>query len=142
MSSLSRIKIKVSRAFTLLEVMVALFILSVALGSIIYRITAMKASAARMQNTTIAHWVALNRVTMLRLSEGWPSTGTDKGSDEIAGRKMWWIIRTTDTPNKMLRKVTVEVYKAEKRSDSQMLTSLTHYMVDPSALSAGRSGIK
>ncbi len=125
-----------NRGFTLLEVLVAVFILATSLGAIIYRTSSMSANAARLQDMTFGHWVAMNKMVELRLENAWPNSGSSDDDMEMVGRKWGLIVRTTDTPHKQIRRVAIEVYETEDRNEDEMVTELIGYLVNPAALSS------
>ena len=59
-------KVTAERGFTLLEVMVAMAIIAVVLTGLIRLTMAGTANRAQLEERTLAHWVALNRVAELR----------------------------------------------------------------------------
>lgn len=103
--------------FTLIEILVALAIVALALGAVVaetgHYITAM----ARMQDRTLGHWIAVDRVTEAQLSGTWPSTGNTDGTVEFAGREWLWTLRVSETPNENMRRLDVEVRAASDESD-------------------------
>ena len=82
---------KKNTGFTLLEVMVALFIVAVALGGAIKVIGNASQNAARLADRTFANWVALNQMAELRIKGEWPRVGETKGEQEMSGRTWSWL---------------------------------------------------
>lgn len=97
------------RGFTLLEVLVALAVLSLAL------MAAMKGSgqvinnSTRLKERTLAHWVAMNRAAELELATTWPELGTSRGRATMAKREWLWTVRTEKTPDPDIRHAAVAV---------------------------------
>ncbi|MBW6520650.1 MAG: type II secretion system minor pseudopilin GspI [Desulfoarculaceae bacterium] len=102
------------KGFTLLEILVALAVLSIAL------MAALKSSGVAIQNTsalkerTLAHWVMLNRVAELELDRRWISLGTTRGKTLMAGQTWYWVISTEKTPDPDIRMAEVSVGLGEK----------------------------
>jgi general secretion pathway protein I len=112
--------------FTLLEVMMALSIVSIALVAIIGLMGNYVRNLQGLQEQTFAHWVAMNRVVELQLADAWSETSKEKkGEDETSLFPMRWIQITSETPYEQMRKVEIEVY--DQRGD-EPLTRLTTYV--------------
>ena len=103
------IKSKHKNGFTLIEVLVAMVIVSLALLAATKVVSGVTHSAIDLQDITIAQWVAMNKVVELRLAKSLPKTGRTNGRDEMAGRDWRWDIIVTETPYPKLREVRVEV---------------------------------
>ncbi len=113
-------------AFTLIEIMVALAIITIALGAIIQSTTASTRNAAYLRDKTVAGWVAMNQISLLRARREWNSASNKTGTVEMAGKEWLWKmkIRKTDDPN--MRRLEVDVFAAD--DDANALASLTGFM--------------
>lgn len=78
------------KAFTLVEVLVALVIVAFGTLAIAKQIGQSARNARLVQAKTFATWIAMNKVTELRLVEGVPDAGRDDGEIEFAGREWVW----------------------------------------------------
>jgi len=108
----------IKRGFTLLEVLVAMVILSISLLAAIKVASEVTASAIYLQDKTIAQWVAMNKVTEMRLAKKLPKPGKSNGEDEMAGRDWRWDIEVKTTPYPQLREIHVGVKPASDDPDS------------------------
>jgi len=114
--------------FTLLEILVALAVLSLVL------LASMKSGALALQNTmgvrdrTLAHWVAMNQKTRLLLNPAWIPLGTSQGTETMARQSWRWRQQVTPTPDPDIRKVTIEVGPAETKN---IVESLVVYLGRP-----------
>ena len=106
------------RGFTLIEVLVALVILSISLMAAIKVASEMTNSAIYMQDKTLAQWVALNKMAEIRLAKKLPDIGRSNGEDEMAGRSWRWEILVSKTPYPALRQVEVAVKPASDDKDT------------------------
>ncbi len=89
-----------NRAFSLLEVLVALAVISVALASMLEVQSRLTSDAADVEARVLAHWVAQNRVAAMRLASSWPvDTESQSGEEEQAGRTFFWEARRYSTPD-------------------------------------------
>ena len=111
--------------FTLIEVMVALTIIAISLGALLSTSGTQASSATYLKQKTLAHWVAANELTQIRISKTFPNAGDKKGSTEMAGHEWYWIRTTKETEDKNAREVTFTVY-ADKNYEKN-LTSLIGY---------------
>ncbi len=111
-----------NRGFTLIEVTVALLVLAIALSAIIKAVSDNISNASYLRDKTIAHWVAMNKITELHISDVLPATGSTTGEMEMAGREWFWETEITATEDNYVHKLSVEV-KTE-RSDELPLAKL------------------
>jgi len=112
--------------FTLLEVMMALSIVSIALVAIIGLMGNYVRNLQGLQERTFAHRVAMNRVVELQLADAWSETSKQReGMDETSLFPMQWMQIVSETPYELMRKVEVEVYEQQ---GEEPLTRLTTYV--------------
>ena len=79
------------RGFTLLEVIVALTVLAITLGSIIKATGDYTANQAYLRDRTIAMWVARNVLVRFQVEKEWPRVGERKGTEEMGRREWRWL---------------------------------------------------
>lgn len=98
-----------SAGFTLLEVLVALAIFAMVAASVLTATARSLQTAARLEDKTLAMWIADNRLTELQLDANPPAEGRDQGDLEFAGRRWQWQseIQTTSEPG--MRRVSLWV---------------------------------
>ncbi|MFK7886197.1 MAG: type II secretion system minor pseudopilin GspI [Gammaproteobacteria bacterium] len=75
---------------TLVEVLVALVIVTMGTLAISSQVGQTARNTRRIQAKTFATWIAMNKITELRLVEGVPSANRDDGEIEFAGRDWIW----------------------------------------------------
>lgn len=78
------------RGFTLVEVLVALVIVAMGTLAVSGQIGQAARNARLMQVKTLGTWIALNKVTELRLVDGLPGPKRENGEVEFAGREWVW----------------------------------------------------
>lgn len=114
--------------FTLIEVLIALAVVSISLAAIVKVGAETGYSFTHLRDRAMASWVASNRLTELKAMEYW-GEGSDDGSSELAGREWYWETEIEETPIPELRRVTVRVYASE--GASQPLSTLDGLLNHP-----------
>ncbi len=114
-----------NNGFTLIEVMVALTIIAISLGALLSTSGTQANSAGYLKRKTLAHWVAVNELTQLRIAKEFPGEGNKKGSTEMAGKEWFWTRTTKKTEDKDARQIIFTVFSDKDREDN--ITSLTGY---------------
>jgi general secretion pathway protein I len=79
-----------ARGFTLLEVLVALVIVAFGMGALMATLTSAADSAVYLREKSFAEWVALNRISEMRLRAVPPAEGRTTGEEEFAGEQWRW----------------------------------------------------
>jgi general secretion pathway protein I len=97
------------RGFTLLEVLVALAVISISLVAIAGQMISMLNTANTMQERTYASWIAHNKVTELRLANIIPEVSTSSGELDYANREWAWRADVSETGVDSLYRVDVTV---------------------------------
>jgi general secretion pathway protein I len=106
---LNSIAQKKSRAFTLLEVLVAMAIFGYAAVSLITNMAQYQSAQLNATQRTVAHWVAMNEMAKARLEKEWPNIGVTRGSAEMASKTWYWLRTVSKTTEKDLRQIEIEV---------------------------------
>jgi general secretion pathway protein I len=114
------------RAFTLVEVLVALAIVAIALAAGFRSVAQSAESATALKARTLALWVAQNRLAAAQLETPGPAIGEREGSEVQAGASFVWHEAVLGTPNPAFRRVEIAVAEAA-RSD-YVLARLVGYV--------------
>ncbi len=113
--------------FTLIEVLIALTIIAISLGALMSASGNQAYQTGYLKQKTLAHWVAMNEMTLLQLDEEWPALGESKGRAEMAGAEWFWLRTVEETEDDdNARGVEFEVF-ADK-NHQQNLTRLMGYV--------------
>lgn len=120
---------KKRQGFTLMEVMVAIGIIAIALPALIKTIGSQISNASDLKVRTIAEWVASNRVSEIYATKAWPSEGETNGVDQMAGHDWHWQIKISNTAEKAMRRIIVEV--RANAADKNPVASLESYVLQP-----------
>ena len=117
--------------FTLIEVIVALAILSIAL------IAALRAGAMATQNAgeirlrLLADWVAQDRLEEHRARRDWPPIGGQNGEVAQGGMQFRWEEKIVGTPNSQFRRIEVRVFQSGGTDQNHTLAQFTGFLVKP-----------
>jgi general secretion pathway protein I len=113
-------------AFTLIEIMVALTIIAITMGAIIENTTASNKNAQYLRDKTIASWVAMNQIALVRSKRQWTNASNKKGQVDMANREWLWKMQVINTDDPQMRRLVVDVFLAD--DDSQSLASVTGFI--------------
>lgn len=118
------------RGFTLLEVLVALVVAT--LGLLAVTLTTLTASrnASTLRERTIAHWVAMNVASELRLAGQFPDIGSRDGDAEFASTDWRWQAEISGTDVEGLRRIEITVAYAQTPDDT--IAELVAFVGKPS----------
>ncbi len=121
------------RAFTLLEVMIALAVLAVSAAGLITAVSQNVRQSGALEERTVALWVAQNRLTELQVLREWPPVGRNEDRVRMSGRE-WEVIvetKTTAYPDLRLVEVGVAIPRADFRASEGRLATLSAFLGAP-----------
>ncbi len=105
-------------AFTLIEVMVALAIVSIALLAALRTAGQGTASVGELRMRLFAGWVAENVLAEHRARRDWLPLGVQRGSQYQSGVEFRWREDVTALPNPAFRRIDVQVFAVTDESHS------------------------
>lgn len=117
--------------FTLVEVLVALAIISIALISALRVAGAGSASVGELRARLLAGWVAENILAEQRARGEWPSPGIRRGAQMQGAIEFHWREDIIATPNVTFRRVDIRVYATPE--ETHALAHLAGFVVNPPA---------
>lgn len=97
------------RGFTLIEVLVALAIVAFGLSAVFGQLGQSATAAGRLRDKTLAHWVAMNVLTEMRLRGDFPAAGTRSDNVEMARVRWHYEVRVEETASDALRRADITV---------------------------------
>jgi general secretion pathway protein I len=115
---------KYSLGFTLIEVMLAMAIFSIAGIALLSAADNNFKNLSHLENKVLANWVASNQLVAVTLNPKWPPKNNKKGKVEMAGQEWFWLQKVIKTENKNMRSVVIEIRNEEdqKLAISSMVT--------------------
>lgn len=116
-------------AFTLIEVMVALVVIALGMAAVIRSTGAGASNAVYLREKTIAHWVAVNKLTELQLQKEWAALGSTSGTYEMSDHEWRWETKVSETDEPAVRRVDVKVLLSSRSKEA--LAELVGYTEKP-----------
>lgn len=115
--------------FTLLEVLVALVIVSLGMIAVFSQLSQMLNATSRLRDKTLAHWIAVDQITELKALAAYPSVG--QKSDEVDMAKATWVynVKTSQIGDLAMRRVDVTVAFADFPED--ILAEVSGFLAAP-----------
>jgi general secretion pathway protein I len=105
-----------SGGFTLVEVLVALVIVALGLTALMVAVNGTARTSGFLRDKTLAQWIALNRLTEVRLNMVKFGQNTDTGELDFGNRKWHYDTRYFDTSIASMKRVTVRVYLGDAKT--------------------------
>jgi general secretion pathway protein I len=115
--------------FTLVEVLVALAIVSIALLAALRAAAQGTSAVSELRLRLLAGWVAENRLAEHRARGDWLPLGIGRGRQSQGGLELIWREEVIATPNPAFRRV--DVFVAAPAEESRALAHLTGFVVLP-----------
>ena len=116
---------RAARGFTLIEVLVALAIVSIALVAGLQASGALTRAAARQSDQWLAQLCAENELTRLRLNRLLPGVGDSTSTCEQAGQSLQVRLVVSTTPNPNFRRIDAVVEGSVDGNATRLLTMST-----------------
>ena len=98
------------RGFTLLEVMIALLVITLGMGAVFNTTGESSWKSAQLKQGTIANWVAQNQIALYRAKRTWNNATSKTGEVEMANTEWVWNMKISKTDDPSLRRLDVEVF--------------------------------
>jgi general secretion pathway protein I len=120
---------KLNNGFTLVEVLVALAVLTIALAAVMRGLSQSIDMSASLRDRTVAMWIAQNRLTAHQMQGDWPAMDTTEGDTNMADRAWHWREQVTAAPGEQdMRQIHIEVRLA---AGEQTLARLIGFLPKP-----------
>jgi general secretion pathway protein I len=119
-----------TRGFTLIEILIALVVLAVAMGSIIKAASDYTVGLSHLRDRTMANWVARNVLNEFQVTNDWSTPGQRKGDMQMGHYEWRWLANISQTDEPELRRLDVEVLRPDDDPDSPV-TVLSGFLRKP-----------
>jgi general secretion pathway protein I len=119
---------KRERGFTLIEVLIALMVISISLVAIAGEMISMLNAANTMQERTYASWIAHNKITEMRLANVVPEVSTSSGELDYANREWAWRAVVSETGVENLYRVDVTI---SEPGGEPLMRAVTGFIGEP-----------
>ncbi len=114
-----------STGFTLLETMVALFVLGLAMAALMSASSTTLNNTFYLKQTAVAQWIAENRASEIQLRRQALLPGRQSGTVDMAKTSWIWHTRVSTTPDPNVYKVEISV--SLKSDQQRQLANLVTY---------------
>jgi len=118
-----------ARGFTLVEVLVALAIVSIALIAALRAAGQATSAAGELRARLLAGWIAEDRLAEHRARGDWLALGITRGAQSAGGFEYAWREEVIATPNAAFRRI--DVFVSAPAEESRALARLTGFLVQP-----------
>jgi len=126
-----------SRGFTLVEVLVALAVVALGLTALMVAVSGTARTSGYLRDKTIAQWIALNRLTQVRLQVNKLGETQDTGQIDFAGRKWHYDTRYFNTQFQSMKRVVVRVYPGDTKTKGNPIAESTGFLGSSLAIPGG-----
>jgi type II secretion system protein I len=117
-----------SRGFTLVEVLVALAVVALGLTALMVAVSGTARTSGYLRDKTIAQWIALNRLTQVRIQVNKLGDTQDTGQIDFAGQKWHYDTRYFDTQFQSMKRVVVRVYPGDTKTKGNPIAESTGFL--------------
>jgi general secretion pathway protein I len=117
-----------ARGFTLVEVLVALMIVALGLTALMVAVSGTARTSGYLRDKTLAQWIALNRLTEVRLNVTKFGQNTDTGELDYANRKWHYDTRYFDTSIGTMKRVVVRVYAGDAKTKGNAIAQAVGFL--------------
>ena len=113
-------KTDTKKAFTLLEVLVAMSVLAIGMLTLVKVSTQNTIQTGYLKDKTLAHWVAVNKMNEVKLESSWPDKGKSNGTITMANRDWYWKLKVTDygKQSEKVRILKIDIRLEERNEDA------------------------
>ena len=101
------------RGFTLIEVLVALFIVALGMVAMFKSLSSAADNAIQLRERTFAAWVGFNQLVTERLKAGPSVTGTQEQDVEFGGSRWHWLQTIDDMQLPGVKRITIQIRRAD-----------------------------
>ncbi|MEA3138306.1 MAG: ral secretion pathway protein [Gammaproteobacteria bacterium] len=116
------------RGFTLVEVLVALVIVALGLTALMVAVNGTARTSGFLRDKTLAQWIALNRLSEVRLNVVKFGQNTDTGELDFGNRKWHYDTRYFDTSIASMKRIVVRVYLGDAKTKGNPIAQAVGFL--------------
>jgi len=116
-----------NRGFTLIEVLVALMVVAMGLAALMIAVSSTARTSGYLRDKTLAQWMALNRLSEVRLNLSKFGQNTDTGELYFANRTWHYDTRYFDTSIATMKRIVVRVYAGDAKTKGNPVAESTGF---------------
>jgi general secretion pathway protein I len=116
-----------ARGFTLVEVLVALMIVAMGLAALMVAVSGAARTSGYLRDKSLAQWIALNRLSEVRLNVNKSAQNADTGELKFANRTWHYDTRYFDTSITSMKRIVVRVYAGDAKTKGNPLAESTSF---------------
>ena len=113
--------------FTLVEVLVALMIVAMGLAALMIAVSGAARTSGYLRDKSLAQWIALNRLSEVRLNANKSAQNADTGELKFANRTWHYDTRYFDTSITSMKRIVVRVYAGDAKTKGNPLAESTSF---------------
>jgi general secretion pathway protein I len=117
-----------ARGFTLVEVLVALMIVAMGLAALMTAVSGTARASGYLRDKTMAQWIALNRLSEVRLNLNTLGDDRDTGQLDFANRKWHYDTRYFATSVASMKRVVVRVWAGDSKTKGNPIAESTGFL--------------
>ncbi len=117
-----------TRGFTLVEVLVALVVVALGLTALMVAVNGTARTSGFLRDKSLAQWIALNRLSEVRLNVTKFGQSTDTGELDFGNRKWHYDTRYFDTSIASMKRVVVRVYLGDAKTKGNPLAQAVGFL--------------
>lgn len=114
--------------FTLVEVLVALIIVTIGLAALMITVSSTARTSGILRQKTLAQWMALNRLTEVRLNIAKFGQNTDTGEINFGNQNWHYDTRYFDTSIPSMKRVVVRIYAGDAKTKGNPVIESTGFL--------------
>jgi general secretion pathway protein I len=122
------IRSRQARGFTLVEVLVALVVVALGLTALMVAVNGTARTSGFLRDKTLAQWIALNRISEVRLNVVKFGQNTDTGELTFGSRKWHYDTRYFDTNIASMKRVVVRVYLGDAKTKGNPIVQAVGFL--------------
>lgn len=107
--------------FTLVEVLVALVVVVLGLAALMVAVSGAARTSGYLRDKTLAQWIALNRISEVRLTVNRTGQTNDTGELQFANRTWHYDTRYYDTSIQSMKRIVVRVWPGDAKTKGSPL---------------------